>query len=858
MAAQDVKDFSDIVTRVMRALKIQSGDTETKTRIKQIVNELYLQEVVPFKSWIWLRGQTRVEHKAYYSSGTASVTPNSTTVTLSVAPSTASGSRANYFFAVDGYEEIYPISAHTAGSTTVTLATPYTGTLNATANFRIWTDRVALPTDCSEVFNAWTDFGNKTMEGKGWQELREIVLANQRLEERPNVYSVGDYYDPTPLTGETEADRYRVMYVYPALYTQSTTIHIDYLVEPSALDADGDEPIIPKKDRIVLFYGAAARAWAEIARNEEMANRYEQYYQQKLGKMAGQIEEGFDTPKLQPDDRYFRGKRGPRFKSARRFAGATGGSGGNTTVSYAQNITIEGGTFTGNMTASSGITIDGRDISADGTTLDTHVAATSAHGVTGNIVGTTGTQTLTNKTIDGDDNTLSDIAITSLKTVLADANKAIVRDASGVVTSATIVNANVDAAAAIARTKLASGNNYRVVTNNGTGVMEDAAAITASRALVSDANGIPTHATTTATEIGYVNGVTSAIQTQLDSKATDADLTAHIGDTSDAHDASAISSVASGNLAATDVQSALDELQTDVDGRQARSTLTTKGDIYAATASATVARLGVGANGTVLTADSGETTGIKWAAPGAKVIESVSTTATVGSTTDFVLASSSGSAYTITLPAGSTGKVIRLTKVSDNFDVITIDGDGTEQIRENGTAANTTTLNTGGESIEIVYDGTRWEVTDRRIPSVWKSITQAGSFTTNTTYTAYGRREGDSYHVRAKLAFSGAPDSGNCTLTIPHSLTVDTAKFYDTVGGSVSQVGGGFVKDNGGSAYAVRLMLNSTTQLIATYEDDAASGVTVNAILTHSSTVVLGSGDGIDFDYFVPISGWKG
>ena len=58
-----------------------------------------------------------------------------------------------------------------------------------------------------------------------------------------------------------------------------------------------------------------------------------------------------------------------------------------------------------------------------------------------------------------------------------------------------VVNASVDANAAIAFSKMAN--------------------LTTSRALVSDGNGDVTPATTTSTEIGYVNGVTSAIQTQL-------------------------------------------------------------------------------------------------------------------------------------------------------------------------------------------------------------------------------------------------------------------------------------------------------------------------------------------------------
>jgi len=50
---------------------------------------------------------------------------------------------------------------------------------------------------------------------------------------------------------------------------------------------------------------------------------------------------------------------------------------------------------------------------------------------------------------------------------------------------------------------------------------------TASRAIVSDANGKLAASSTTSTEVGYLSGVTSAIQTQIDGKQpSDADLTA--------------------------------------------------------------------------------------------------------------------------------------------------------------------------------------------------------------------------------------------------------------------------------------------------------------------------------------------
>ena len=55
--------------------------------------------------------------------------------------------------------------------------------------------------------------------------------------------------------------------------------------------------------------------------------------------------------------------------------------------------------------------------------------------------------------------------------------------------------------------------------------------------------------------------------------------------------------------------------QAAIDGKVSASIVDTKGDLIAATANDTVARLPVGANGQVLTADSTQATGLKWAAP---------------------------------------------------------------------------------------------------------------------------------------------------------------------------------------------------------------------------------------------------
>ncbi len=80
------------------------------------------------------------------------------------------------------------------------------------------------------------------------------------------------------------------------------------------------------------------------------------------------------------------------------------------------------------------------------------------------------------------------------------ANTVLISNAT-TVAYALLANANIAAAAGIAVNKLA--------------------ALTASRAVVTDGSGFNSASAVTATELGHVNGVTSAIQTQLNAKQPD-------------------------------------------------------------------------------------------------------------------------------------------------------------------------------------------------------------------------------------------------------------------------------------------------------------------------------------------------
>jgi hypothetical protein len=142
--------------------------------------------------------------------------------------------------------------------------------------------------------------------------------------------------------------------------------------------------------------------------------------------------------------------------------------------------------------------------------------------------------------------------------------------------------------------------------------------MTKARDLANAANALDD---VSATELGYLDGVTSGIQTQIDAKQA---VVSGVNDTEIGY-----------------LDGVTSAIQTQLDAKTAKSTLTTTGDIYYASSANTPARLGIGSTSDVLTVVAGVP---GWVAP----------------------ASSSGPAFSATMSSSQTFSNATNTKLNFN------------------------------------------------------------------------------------------------------------------------------------------------------------------------------------------------
>lgn len=163
------------------------------------------------------------------------------------------------------------------------------------------------------------------------------------------------------------------------------------------------------------------------------------------------------------------------------------------------------------------------------------------------------TQTVSNKTIDSANNTVTvDADTATVSNIEVDNLK------SGVLET--------DLNNAVDDTKLASAQAIKTYVSEQVATKDEASEISYNNTT----SGMT--ATNVQTAVDEVEGRLDTAESTLSTVSTG--LADHLADTTDAHDASAISNVPTGNLTSTNVQSALNELQVDVDSKASASDLT--------------------------------------------------------------------------------------------------------------------------------------------------------------------------------------------------------------------------------------------------------------------------------------------
>ena len=190
-----------------------------------------------------------------------------------------------------------------------------------------------------------------------------------------------------------------------------------------------------------------------------------------------------------------------------RTSGSTHWIGKNDIGAIGNDTTIQ-------STASSGIRIKPLSITS------AHIATTAAIPYS--------KLSLTNSLLDADVATGASIALNKLAALTV--SKALVSDGSGVITPSAVTSTEMGYVAGVTSaiqtqigTKITAGAGAIVNADiNASAAIAHSkmAALTASMALVSDGSGIVIPSSTTATELGYVSGATSNLQTQISALST--------------------------------------------------------------------------------------------------------------------------------------------------------------------------------------------------------------------------------------------------------------------------------------------------------------------------------------------------
>ena len=146
------------------------------------------------------------------------------------------------------------------------------------------------------------------------------------------------------------------------------------------------------------------------------------------------------------------------------------------------------------------------------------------------------------------------------------------------------------------------------------------------------------------------------------------------------------------------------------------------------------------------------------------------------------------------------------------------------------------------------------------IVTKWIDYTPTGDWTTNTTYNGKYRRVGDTLHGEITIELTGAPNAATSLASVnflPAGLQVDLNKLSNSSGALQQSIGDVMIYDATGSNYHIcNIRLLSATAIRPTESSVSGSNL-VNSTISDTNPITFANGDYISMRFSVPIEGWS-
>lgn len=225
---------------------------------------------------------------------------------------------------------------------------------------------------------------------------------------------------------------------------------------------------------------------------------------------------------------------------------------------------------------------------------------------------------------------------------------------------------------------------------------------------------------------------------------------------------------------------------------------------------------------------------------GTKPVKSISTTYTLRTEDDVIFADDTSASFTITVPAAAAsnaGKLYTISKTNATLShAVTL------------ATGISTTLNTQKETIEIVSDGSAWNITRRYVPSSATTYTPTLTHAPTGTPVGFWKREGSNIRVWGYIECTGAGSAGSITISIPSGLAFDTTVLNNN-------------GDNDDTFGTVKYFKSGTGPYVGMTANAGGNTFTIFTAASTSNAIQgdsIANGDTLGWNAAIPVSGWNG